>query len=140
LAAAPGLRQRAAAAGASLLAPIHRGGKAPQSWGGSKLTHSTRRGCCLNFEGKHVIVLERGGWEYVERKKGKEAVAVIATTEDGELILVEQYRRPVDARVIDWPAGLVGDDGENDPAATARQELEEETGYTCTSVELLAKS
>lgn len=91
------------------------------------------------FEGKHVIVLERGGWEYVERKKGKEAVAVIATTDDGKLILVEQYRRPVDARVIDWPAGLVGDDGENDPAATARKELEEETGYTCASVEFLAK-
>jgi ADP-ribose pyrophosphatase len=93
----------------------------------------------LIFEGKHVIVLERGGWEFVERKKGKEAVAVIATTDDGKLILVEQYRRPVDARVIDWPAGLVGDDGENDPAATARKELEEETGYTCANVEFLAK-
>jgi ADP-ribose pyrophosphatase len=91
------------------------------------------------FEGKHVVVLERDGWEYVERKKGKEAVAVIALTDDGKLILTEQYRRPVDARVIDWPAGLVGDDGENDPAATARKELEEETGYVCASVELLAK-
>jgi len=93
----------------------------------------------LIFEGKHVVVLERDGWEYVERKKGKEAVAVIAVTDDGKLILTEQYRRPVDARVIDWPAGLFGDDGENDPAATARKELEEETGYVCASVELLAK-
>jgi len=92
------------------------------------------------YEGKHVLVLERDGWEYVERKKGKEAVAVIAMTNDGKLILVEQYRRPVDARVIDWPAGLVGDDGENDPEATARKELEEETGYTCEEVEFLAKS
>jgi ADP-ribose pyrophosphatase len=91
------------------------------------------------YEGKHVIVLERDGWEYVERKKGKEAVAVIAVTDDRKIILTEQYRRPVDARVIDWPAGLVGDDGENDPAATARKELEEETGYTCKDVELLAK-
>jgi ADP-ribose pyrophosphatase len=91
------------------------------------------------YEGKHVLVLERDGWEYVERKKGKEAVAVIAMTDDDKLILVEQYRRPVDARVIDWPAGLVGDDGENDPEATARKELEEETGYTCEEVEFLAK-
>lgn len=91
------------------------------------------------FEGKHVKVLERDGWEYVERKKAKEAVAVIAVTDDGKAILTEQYRRPVDANVIDWPAGLVGDDGENDPAKTARKELEEETGYSCESVEFLTK-
>jgi ADP-ribose pyrophosphatase len=40
--------------------------------------------------------------------------------------------------VIDLPAGLVGDEGTNDPVATAHKELEEETGYTCQSVELLA--
>ena len=91
------------------------------------------------FEGKHVVVLERDGWEYVERKKGKEAVAIIAMTDDGKLILTEQYRRPVDARVIDWPAGLVGDEGDEGPEATARKELKEETGYACERVELLAK-
>jgi ADP-ribose pyrophosphatase len=91
-------------------------------------------------EGKRVVVIERDGWEYVERKKGKEAVAVLAVTSDGEAILTEQYRRPVDATVIDWPAGLVGDEaGHNDPATTARKELEEETGYTCADVELLAR-
>src|SRR6478735_10966654 len=91
------------------------------------------------FEGKKVFVLERDGWEYVERKKATEAVAVIAVTEDDEVILTEQYRRPVDARVIDWPAGLVGDEGENDPEATAKKELEEETGFRCDRVELLAR-
>ncbi|HEY2828888.1 MAG TPA: NUDIX hydrolase [Thermoanaerobaculia bacterium] len=91
------------------------------------------------FEGKRILVLERDGWEYVERKKATEAVAVIAMTEDDEVILTEQYRRPVDARVIDWPAGLVGDDGENDPAATAKKELEEESGFRCERVELLAR-
>ena len=92
------------------------------------------------FEGKHLLVLERGNWQFVERKKGKEAVAVIAETDDGEVILTEQYRAPVDARVLDFPAGLVGDeDGSNDPEKTARKELEEETGYTCDSVELLVK-
>ena len=91
------------------------------------------------FEGKKIFVLERDGWEYVERKKAKEAVAVIAVTDDDEVVLTEQYRRPVDARVIDWPAGLVGDEGENDPAATAQKELEEETGFRCERVELLAR-
>lgn len=91
------------------------------------------------FESERILVRERDGWEYVERKKGKEAVAVLAVTEDGRAVLTEQFRKPVNARVIDWPAGLVGDDGTNDPAATAKKELEEETGYVCRSVEFLAK-
>jgi ADP-ribose pyrophosphatase len=91
------------------------------------------------FESKRVMVKERDGWEFVERVRGKTAVAVIALTEDGRLILTEQFRKPVDARVIDLPAGLVGDaEGVADPAETAKKELEEETGYTCRSVELLA--
>lgn len=90
------------------------------------------------FEGKHVLVRESDGWEFVERNKAKEAVAVVATTEAGEVILTEQFRRPVNARVVDFPAGLVGDEGNDDPAATARKELEEETGFACESVERLA--
>jgi len=90
------------------------------------------------FEGKHVLVLERDGWEFVERKKGKSAVVILAVTDDDHVILVEQFRRPVNARVIDFPAGLVGDEGgSDDPAETARRELEEETGYVCSSVERL---
>jgi ADP-ribose pyrophosphatase len=91
------------------------------------------------FEGNHVLVLARGDWEYVERKKGEQAVAVIAETDDGELILTEQFRAPVNANVLDLPAGLVGDEGSNDPEKTAIRELEEETGYTCDSVELVVK-
>jgi ADP-ribose pyrophosphatase len=92
------------------------------------------------FEGRKVIVATRDGWEFVERKSAREAVAVIAKTEDGKVILTEQYRRAVDARVVDWPAGLVGDEDENaDAATTARKELEEETGWTCRDVELLVQ-
>lgn len=92
------------------------------------------------FEGDHLFVRERDDWQYVERKKAKEAVAVLAETEDGELILTEQQRKPLDARVIDFPAGLVGDEeGTSNPEATAKKELEEETGYTCESVELLTR-
>lgn len=92
------------------------------------------------FTGDHVLVIERDHWQYVERKKGKEAVAVIAETDDGKVILTEQFRRPVNQRVIDWPAGLVGDEEpDTDPAGTAKKELEEETGYVCKSVERLAK-
>src|SRR5437763_14547702 len=90
------------------------------------------------FEGKHLLVLESDDWQFVERRKGKSAVVILAVTDDDRLILVEQFRRPVNARVIDFPAGLVGDDDDNaDPAETAKRELLEETGYFCTSVERL---
>jgi ADP-ribose pyrophosphatase len=92
------------------------------------------------FEGDHLFVKEKDGWQYAERKKAREAVAVVAETEDGEIVLTEQHRKPVNQRVIDFPAGLVGDEeGVSDPAETAKKELEEETGYTCDSVELLTR-
>ena len=91
------------------------------------------------FEGDHVLVLEEDGWQFVERKKGKEAVAILAVTDDDRVVLTEQHRKPVGGRVIDYPAGLVGDEGTDDAAETAKKELEEETGFVCDSVELLAK-
>ena len=86
------------------------------------------------FEGKHVFVLERDGWEFVERKRAKEAVAIIALA-DHQLILTEQFRRPVGARVIDLPAGLIE---QHDTEETAKRELLEETGYACDRAELVA--
>jgi ADP-ribose pyrophosphatase len=92
------------------------------------------------FEGDHLYVFERDGWQYVERKKSREAAAVLAETDGGEIVLTEQFRRPLNARVIDFPAGLIGDEEPDiDGAKTAKKELEEETGYTCDSVELLAR-
>jgi ADP-ribose pyrophosphatase len=92
------------------------------------------------FEGKHVVVLERNDWEYVERKKAREVVAIVAVTDDDRIILTEQFRQPVQYPVIDLPAGLIGDEGDPDPVATAKRELEEETGFTCDEVLLLASS
>jgi ADP-ribose pyrophosphatase len=91
------------------------------------------------FEGEHLLVKETDGWQYVERKSATEAVAVLAETDDGAVVLTEQHRKPLNKRVIDFPAGLVGDEGTNDPKKTAKKELEEETGYTCDSVELLVR-
>jgi ADP-ribose pyrophosphatase len=57
---------------------------------------------------------------------------IAAVTEDERLILVEQYRIPMQCRVLDLPAGLVGDDPGTSGEAmidAARRELFEETGY-----------
>lgn len=62
-------------------------------------------------------------------------VNVIALTEDGKLILIEQYRHGSDSLTLEIPGGAV-DPGEN-PAAAGIRELEEETGYTCRRFEPL---
>jgi ADP-ribose pyrophosphatase len=56
------------------------------------------------------------------------AVAVIAVTDAGDLVMERQFRYPLGRDMIEIPAGKI-DPGE-DPLATARRELQEETGYT----------
>ncbi len=60
------------------------------------------------------------------------AVAVIALTADGKIVLVRQYRKPVEKEILEVPAGLVRE-GEK-YADAARRELEEETGFLARSV------
>ena len=58
--------------------------------------------------------------------------AIVATDDEGNIILVEQYRPPVDGRVIELPAGIAGDlAGSEDESwsQAAQRELMEETGY-----------
>lgn len=57
------------------------------------------------------------------------AVAVIALTKENKLVMVEQYRKALERSIIEIPAGKL-EPGE-EPATTARRELEEETGYGC---------
>jgi len=63
--------------------------------------------------------------EYIEHPG---AVAVIALTDAGELVMERQYRYPLGRDMIEIPAGKI--DPHEDPFATAKRELKEETGYT----------
>ncbi|MBI3927956.1 MAG: NUDIX hydrolase [Armatimonadetes bacterium] len=89
-------------------------------------------------EGRFLRFRRRGAWEFVERTAGH-GVALIAVDE-GHLLLVEQYRPPVGRRVVDIPAGLVGDEGRTESLEEgARRELLEETGYLAGRMELLTE-
>jgi ADP-ribose pyrophosphatase len=82
-------------------------------------------------EGKYVRLVARGRWEWAERTNTSGAVVIVAVTPDRQLVLIEEYRRPLDARVVEFPAGLVGDEpgtGEEDLIEAAKRELFEETG------------
>ena len=67
-------------------------------------------------------------WEAAARQQNAGAVLMIPTLRpSGRIVLIEQYRPPVDGPVLEFPAGLI-DPGEA-PEKTAVRELLEETGY-----------
>lgn len=79
----------------------------------------------------HVTPWGDGGeWEFVKRTRGIQAAVILALTDKREIVLVEQYRPPLGAPAIELPAGLVGDESEDeDVLSSARRELHEETGF-----------
>lgn len=77
-------------------------------------------------------------WEVASRKTRASSAGVDAVAMGNVLLhparppatlLVMQYRPPLDAYTVEWPAGLV-DEGETAEQA-ARREFREETGYEC---------
>jgi len=65
--------------------------------------------------------------DYFYLTSPNEAVATVALTDDGCVLLTRQYRHPIRQIIWDLPAGSM-QPGE-DPSEAARRELEEETGY-----------
>lgn len=84
------------------------------------------------FEGKIIdvyvddVVLQDGSTSKREIVQHGGAVAVIALQDD-RILLVEQYRKPIERMSVEIPAGKL-EVGEK-PLDTAKRELEEETGY-----------
>ena len=59
---------------------------------------------------------------------GADWVNVIPVTEEGNLVLVRQYRHGTEATTVEIPGGAM-DPGDESPLAAARRELLEETGH-----------
>ncbi len=79
---------------------------------------------CLMANGQPVApyyVLEESDW-----------VHVVATDEEGRVLLVRQYRHAAQRICLELPGGVI-DDGET-PEQAAVRELREETGYSCSSI------
>ena len=93
----------------------------------------------IHYHGRYLNLVERDGWEYSTRNNAHAVVVIVAVTADDRLLLVEQFRRPVEARVIELPAGLVGDEAGPDESVleAAKRELIEETGYAAGSLEFI---
>jgi ADP-ribose pyrophosphatase len=81
------------------------------------------------WAGKHLAVsIERWGERDVEIVEHPGSVAIVAVDEEDRVVLVRQPREPARKRLIELPAGTL-EEGE-EPEATARRELEEETGLS----------
>jgi ADP-ribose pyrophosphatase len=93
-------------------------------------------------EGRWLRLVDDGGWEFVERKRTTGIAVIVAVTDDREILLVEQFRRPVGGNVVELPAGLAGDVAGSEGEAlveAARRELIEETGYDARQMEVLTE-
>src|SRR5919112_2198461 len=67
--------------------------------------------------------------------EGGEFAAVVPITCGGDVVLVRQWRQPLDAFTLELPSG--GGDAGEEPEQAARRELFEETGYRAEGVEHL---
>ena len=92
-------------------------------------------------QGKFLRLSKIGRWEFAERTNTRCAAAILAVTDQNEVILIKQPRASVNKYVIEMPAGLVGDEfGHSDEsiATAAGRELLEETGYEARAMRMVA--
>lgn len=85
------------------------------------------------FEGKilrlRVDKVELKGGKIAQREivEHPGAVAIVAITQDKKVLLVTQYRKPMEKELMELPAGKL--ERNEIPLACAQRELLEETGY-----------
>ncbi|MDR5658172.1 NUDIX hydrolase [Serpentinicella sp. ANB-PHB4] len=81
-----------------------------------------------------VETVELADKKYSKREvvEHKGAAGVLPITYDGNIILVKQYRKPIERSILEIPAGRI--ELKEDPQSAALRELKEETGYTSSNV------
>ncbi len=86
---------------------------------------------------KDIVKLPDGNSTFREYLIHPGAVAIMPILNDGRILLERQFRYPVDAAMIEIPAGKL--DPDEDPLLCAQRELLEETGYSAKSWEFLGR-
>lgn len=83
------------------------------------------------------VELPNGNIGYRDIVRHPGGVAIVAFTDEDNILVVEQFRKPFDEKFLEIPAGKI--DPNEDHLISALRELEEETGYTSTNMEYLGK-
>lgn len=84
---------------------------------------------------KDTVSLPKGGTASREIVFHNGGVGIVAITPENKILLVRQFRKPVEDVLLEIPAGKIDDRDADDPSHTAYRELEEETGYTTKNLE-----
>lgn len=94
------------------------------------------KGRLLTVE-QQKVELESGTYAGREIVRHRGAVAVLARLPDARFVLVRQFRKPVEQELMEVVAGCL--EGGEPPAACARREVREETGYTVKRLHALGR-
>jgi 8-oxo-dGTP pyrophosphatase MutT (NUDIX family) len=89
----------------------------------------------LRVHEQHIVLPHGGEIGEFHLIEAPDWAAILATTEEGQVVFVEQYRHGAKRTSLELPAGVI-DAGENALDA-ARRELLEETGYAADHIEPL---
>ena len=83
----------------------------------------------------HTVRLPSGRLTTREIAEHSDSVCMVPLDSQGNVLLVRQYRKPVESNLLEVPAG--GIDENEDPEAAALRELQEEVGYTAGKISRL---
>lgn len=83
------------------------------------------------------VKLQNGKYSNKEIVKHPGGVAIVAFKDKDTILMVEQFRKPLERFLLELPAGKL-EKGE-DTAECGRRELEEETGYKAKNFKYLGK-
>ncbi len=93
-------------------------------------------GKIINLE-THDIRLPDGKVGFREIIKHPGGVCILARDENNKILLVRQYRKPMEEYFLELPAGKI--EKELTPYENAIKELEEETGYIASSLQKIGE-
>ncbi|EQH87913.1 ADP-ribose pyrophosphatase [Clostridioides difficile DA00310] len=77
------------------------------------------------------------GYQKRELVEVRGAVGIVAITDDNKVVLVKQFRKPIEKPIFEIPAGKL--EKNESPKECAERELKEETGYSAKNIKLIHK-